>query len=622
MHRARIPRIAAFVVSLFLASACSDDAGVAGGGAGAAVDDGGSGEGNLAVVPGQDARIALNEIAYKYDYLDPKQDGWNTEVLASKVKDQLHHIAELFEDPARIAAGELASVATADFAPTNLTGELGPVAYTGGGHGVVRASFPGSVRADASSTPAGPASLAAALTDFARAYLTGSAADGHAHFKVVHIDAPAFASEFTTDVRLELSGPTAAGRDQQTARWRCTWKPVAGEELPRLRAIEPSFHERVEAAVGSGATLFEDCTESVLAGDTSYAAQLLRSQRDSATELDKSLGTAFLGHVGIAVADANGDGLDDLYVCMEGGLPNRLFLQQQDGTARDAAAAAGLDYLDLARSALFIDLDGDGDQDCLVATYPVLVHENVGEGRFEKRAELPLTNVYSMTAADYDVDGDLDVYLCRYNGNSTNVPLPYLYVTNWGPNVLLRNDGDWNFSDATAAVGLDDNNARFSFAGSWVDYDDDGDMDLYVANDYGRNNLYENEGGRFHDAAAETGTEDISAGMSVAWGDANADGRPDLYVSNMFSSAGKRIAFQRSFRDGDEADLGSLRRHARGNSLFVNGGAGTFHDVSEEAGVTMARWAWGSLFADLNNDGLEDLYAVNGLVTNEDSGDL
>ena len=130
--------------------------------------------------------------------------------------------------------------------------------------------------------------------------------------------------------------------------------------------------------------------------------------------------------------------------------------------------------------------------------------------------------------------------------------------------------------------------------------------------------------GLFRDIATEAGVEDIAAGMSVSWGDYNRDGRPDLYVSNMFSKAGNRVAYQRRYRAGQSGSTRELyQRHARGNSLFENLGNGSFQDVSIEANVTMGRWAWGSNFVDLNNDGWEDIVVANGLVTSqEDTGDL
>jgi hypothetical protein len=190
--------------------------------------------------------------------------------------------------------------------------------------------------------------------------------------------------------------------------------------------------------------------------------------------------------------------------------------------------------------------------------------------------------------------------------------------------MLLRNDGNWQFNDVTEATGLNHNNNRFSYAAAWEDYDNDGDPDLYVANDFGRNNLYQNTKGRFVDVAAELGVEDMAAGMSATWADFNRDGHLDIYVGNMFSAAGNRITFQRQFKPGASNDMrAQYQRHARGNTLFQASSEGPgFRDVSVEQGVTMGRWAWGSIFVDLNNDGWEDLVVANGFISTEDTGDL
>ncbi|MEM8681265.1 MAG: VCBS repeat-containing protein, partial [Planctomycetota bacterium] len=194
-----------------------------------------------------------------------------------------------------------------------------------------------------------------------------------------------------------------------------------------------------------------------------------------------------------------------------------------------------------------------------------------------------------------------------------------------GGNLMFRNDstpGKWNFVDATAEVGLDANNQRHSLAASWADFDNDGDADLYVANDYGQNCLYRNDGGRFTDIAPEAGVVDFGSGMSVSWGDVDRDGQLDLYVGNMFSSAGNRITRQRQFKPDDDGTTREVyRRFAKGNSLFQND-HGVFKEFSGDAGVEMARWAWSSLFADLNNDGWQDLVVANGYITTEDTGDL
>ena len=180
---------------------------------------------------------------------------------------------------------------------------------------------------------------------------------------------------------------------------------------------------------------------------------------------------------------------------------------------------------------------------------------------------------------------------------------------------------------------MDQNNSRWSLAAAWEDYDNDGDLDLYVANDYGRNNLYRNdsvEGGRsFVDVAAAAEAEDSASGMSVAWGDYNRDGWMDIYISNMFSSAGSRITYQSEFKPEATSEVRRrLQRFARGNTLLRNLGDRSdssdvrFSDESLQTGVTMGRWAWGSTFADINNDGWDDLFVANGYLTTDDSGDL
>ena len=232
---------------------------------------------------------------------------------------------------------------------------------------------------------------------------------------------------------------------------------------------------------------------------------------------------------------------------------------------------------------------------------------------------------YSLAAADYDLDGDLDIYACRYVklAYGVSVPIPFHDARNGPTNHLLRNDGDRGFTDVTLEVGLGAGNDRFSTSVGWGDYDNDGDPDLYVANDFGRNNLYRNDGGRFVDVAAESGAEDQAAGMGVSWSDFDLDGDLDVYISNMFSSAGRRVAYQPAFLDtAAESDRAQARRHSIGNTLLVNQGDGTFVDMSDAAGVRMGRWAWGSTFVDFNNDGYDDLLVPNGFLTNTLEDDL
>ena len=336
------------------------------------------------------------------------------------------------------------------------------------------------------------------------------------------------------------------------------------------------------------------------------------------------------------MGDVNGDGLDDLYVCQEQGLPNRLFLHQSDGSAEDVSDKWGVDWLEDSRSALFVDIDNDGDQDLLVAFHGgIIVASNENEEQFKIRTIIPSSkHLMSLAAADYDNDGDLDIYatafLTQWRGE-TGSPVPqqprvYHDGDNGGKNALLRNDSDgndWKFTDVTEKVGLDENNNRFSFAVSWEDYDNDGDQDLYVANDFGRDNLYRNDEGHFTDVSNEAGAEDAASGMGITWGDYDRDGWFDIHVSNMWSSAGGRIAFQPKFMpDANTVVKKRMRSMARGNTLLKNKQNGGFDKTSADSGIEFGRWAWASMFADINNDGWDDLIVANGFLTGDQSGDL
>jgi hypothetical protein len=358
-------------------------------------------------------------------------------------------------------------------------------------------------------------------------------------------------------------------------------------------------------------------------GQDYYGREFLRGVDDYFMRIDRQGGMAFQGMEGLAVGDVDGDGLEDVYLCQHVGVPNRLWLKRPDGTVRERASEAGLRLLDVTRVALIVDLDDDGDRDMALGVGPtLLVAYNDGRGVFEPQfrfAKPGPEQLYNLSAADADGDGDLDLYAGRYalEGVMHGLPSPYHDAANGSPNTYWRNDGPGKFTDATEESGLGRHNTQFTLASVWDDFDEDGDLDLYVVNDFGRNNLYRNDGrGRFEDVAEAAGALDIGAGMGAAAADYDRDGDQDLYVTNMHSAPGLRITGQAErFMPGDDAVRPWYVKHASGNSLLANRGDGSFEDVTAAAGVAIGHWGWGGVFCDFQNDGLEDLYVPCGHAT-------
>ena len=434
-----------------------------------------------------------------------------------------------------------------------------------------------------------------------------------------------------TRVRYEFVGEGAGfHREQRIGNLELDWEIGPGTEA-RLR----KWRNVDEARNRSLAPVFDDIAGHVFAGCVSFGAQFVPGVDTWRTVMDGASGIDIYGHNGVAVGDIDGDGLDDLYVCQPAGLPNRLYRNRGDGTFQDVTEASGVGILDNTSCALFADIDNDGRQDLLVvrASGPLLFL-NVGGGKFRLRpdafhfAGTPQGTFTGAAIADYDRDGWQDIYFCLYTyyqgTDQYRYPMPYYAAENGPPNFMMRNQRDASFRDVTRETGLNKNNTRFSFCCGWADFDGDGWPDLYVVNDFGRKNLYRNNGdGTFTDVAKEASVEDVGAGMSVSWLDFDQDGRQDLYVADMWTAAGLRVSMQETFQQNASEEVRAMyRRHAMGNCLYRNRGDGKFEDAGQRSGTLMGRWAWSSDAWDFNHDGLPDLYITNGMISGPQRADL
>lgn len=390
-------------------------------------------------------------------------------------------------------------------------------------------------------------------------------------------------------------------------------------------------------------TLFAAARDEVLPAQarvSRHAALVLQSFRDSAFIAPHRYFTrqAFDRHPGVSVVDIDADGYDDLYLAVRQGR-NMLLHNGGDGTFTERAAQYGLDVEHHTAAALFADFDNDGDPDVFLgrtlAPSRYLVNES---GRFVPRdlgADVLPFLVASISAADYDRDGLLDVYFSTYAARMVldavsaaprGAPwdgalladfLPadraralydlsrdrsgrLIHDAPGPPNVLLRNLGNGRFAPTVAGW-------RNTLQATWADYDRDGDPDLYLANDFAANNLLRNDGGTLVDVTAASGAADLGFGMGASWADYDGDGRQDLYVTNMHSSAGRRITAAAGPAGAAFAPL------ARGSSLLRNSRAG-FVRVADSP-VEDGGWGWGGQFLDFDNDGDLDIYAPSGYYT-------
>lgn len=279
---------------------------------------------------------------------------------------------------------------------------------------------------------------------------------------------------------------------------------------------------------------------------------------------------------GVAWADYDNDGDLDLYLPYRFKF-SRFWENNGNGTFSDVTKKMGITgYM----SACFADYDKDGDLDLFVMNFlrPNALYKNNGDKTFSDVT--PFSQIgddrgdtYGITLGDYDKDGDLDFYVTSY-----------LFY----PDQFYGNNGDGTFTNLSDKLGFKNLEERGLGVMS-LDYDNDRDLDIYVANDFGDDVLYQNQGdGTFRDVAKEVGIDLPFNAMGVTAGDYDNDLDLDIYVTNGGT-----------------------------NVLYRNNGDGTFTDVAKEAGVEdRPGIGWGTSFLDYDNDGDLDLYVVNGSLEN------
>jgi hypothetical protein len=286
---------------------------------------------------------------------------------------------------------------------------------------------------------------------------------------------------------------------------------------------------------------------------------------------------------GVSTVDWNMDGWDDLtFGNSSGGL--RTFINNQG----NGFTSIHLPIIQLteSKSIMWLDIDDDGDMDFYYsdAFGRVEIIENIYNTSFVNVTaftNIAQVNIPSEGSSwgDYDNDGDLDLYICRYYESGEDLPSEYR-------NVLMRNDGDFQFTDVTAEsfTGI---YARASFQSIWFDWDRDGFQDLFVINDKdGANTLFHNlQNGQFEDIASQVGLDVSMDAMSATLGDYNSDGITDIYISDS-----------------------GIGINPQGSKLFRGTQSGVYIEESVLLGLNLIEFCWAAVWMDIDNDTDLDLF--------------
>lgn len=337
---------------------------------------------------------------------------------------------------------------------------------------------------------------------------------------------------------------------------------------------------------------------------------------------------------GVCIGDINADGLQDIY--FTGNIsPNKLYLNKGNLKFEDITDKAGITKLpgEWTMSATMVDIDGDGDLDIYQCLGRVDDPEkrrnrlfiNNGNTTFtDKSKESGIDDdTYSVMANffDYDNDGDLDMYLATHPTDFADKfktkALQKVEQHKNNSNHFYINNGNGSFTESHLKVGID--NHAYSLSGTVGDLNDDGYLDLYVANDFAMNDfVYMNDGkGKFIDASLKAISKTGINAMGSDIADINNDGLPDIFVTDMDME--QNYSYQ-TFQLSNQIEVMRVLYNAgygyqnRSNSLQLNNGDGTFSEISRSAGISSTDWSWSTFLADMDNDGYKDVFVANGFV--------
>ncbi|HKJ45530.1 MAG TPA: VCBS repeat-containing protein [Balneolales bacterium] len=341
---------------------------------------------------------------------------------------------------------------------------------------------------------------------------------------------------------------------------------------------------------------------------------------------------------GVAIGDVNNDGLPDIYFVSNQD-SNRLYLNEGDFHFKDITKESGVAGVhSWSTGATMADVNGDGLLDIYVCNSGITKGDNrknelfinKGTGKdgiphFKEEAEKfgIADSGYSIQAAffDYDGDGDLDLYVLNNSYKAIggfNLRLNERNKRNYdGGDRLYRNDNG-HFVDVSKKAGIYGSEIGFGLGVTINDYNRDGWPDMYISNDFfERDYLYlNNHDGTFKEVLTHQITSTSAASMGADAADINNDGYPDIFVTDMLPKDQGRLIVNTTFDSWKHyqflANNGYYHQFTR-NTLQLNNGDGTFSEIGRMAGVDATDWSWGSLIMDLDNDGNNDIFVANGI---------